>query len=215
MTNAERATAIARTLSMAEGRRDQLTSDVAASNTELAQKQAEFARYDAARLVGTWVSEKTREEVRTVFSSIGTSALQAIFGEDSSFDILFNETPSGKRQAQLAFCAGGVSGDVLRKGGNSAGAVLSTMLRRAMILLDNRLHNVLFADEPLYGIDAQKVEIMARLDRALVDNNGIQIVVITHDGEDEYREIADVSIEVVKGDDGISRPHITQREETV
>lgn len=201
-------------LSRAEGRRDQLLSDVRSLDAELTVKKNDFTRYDAARIVGTWVSECTREDVRSVFASIGTAALQAVFGEDSGFDILFRETDSGKRQAQLIFSAGGVSGDVLRKGGNSAGAVLSTMLRRAMILLDTNLHKTLFADEPLYGIDASKVEIMARLDRELVDNNGLQVIVITHDGEDDYKELADVVVEVRK-ENGISKPIVTAREEQV
>jgi ABC-type molybdenum transport system ATPase subunit/photorepair protein PhrA len=203
---------ISRTLSMAEGRRAQLQQDLQSLDTELKQKQQEFETYDAARLVGTWISDTTREDVRTVFASIGSSALQAIFGGDSSFDILYNETKSGKRQAQLAFTVDGVSGDVLRKGGNSAGAVLSTMLRRAMILLDPRLANLLIADEPLYGIDATRVSTMAALDRALVDENGMQLIIITHDGEDDYRELADVVIEVSKVD-GVSQAKITQREE--
>lgn len=205
---------VASTISRAQGRRDQLASDIWNLETELSKKQHEFAVYDAARLIGTWAAEKTREDVRIVFSSIGTSALQAIFGGDSSFDIVFTETNSGKRQAQLSFCVDGVGGDVLKKGGNSAGAVLSTMLRRAMILLDPRLENILIADEPLYGIDAQKVSIMAQLDRALVDNNDLQLIVITHDGEDDYKELADVVIEVSKVD-GVSRAKITQREEKV
>ncbi len=201
-------------LSRAQGRRDQLVADIDELSADLASKRREFDVYDAARIIGTWVSESTREDVRVVFSSIGTAALQAIFGDDCNFDIVFNETDSGKRQAQLAFCIDGVGGDVLRKGGNSAGAVLSTMLRRAMILLDSRLANILVADEPLYGIDSQKVSIMARLDRALVDNNNLQLVVITHDGEDDYKEIADVVIEVTKKD-GVSRASIAVREETV
>lgn len=201
-------------LTRAEGRRDQLQADTIELSKKLEETREEFQCYDAARIIGTWVSESTREDVRQVFSSIGTSALQAVFGEDSGFDIVFRETEDGKRQAQLIFSAGGVSGDVIRKGGNSAGAVLSTMLRRAMILLDGRLTNTLFADEPLYGIDAGKVSIMAQLDRQLVDNNGLQLVVITHDGEDDYKELADVVIEVRK-ENGISRVSTTCREETV
>ena len=190
------------------GRRDELRERLADLDDEITSRTNTLRCHDSARIIGQWLTDQTRSDVQAIFGGIGTAALRAVFGPAARFAIDFTETPAGKRQAILLAEADGVVGDPVRKSGNSVSAVLSTVLRRAMILLHPRLRNVLIADEPLYGIDSGRLSDMAQIDREMVDDHGLQIIVITHEGEECYRELADVILDVEK-QDGESRIEIT------
>ena len=201
------------------GRRDQIRQQLADLERRLSETNRTWQRHEGARLIGQWLTERTREQVRAVFSSIGTAALQAVFGPTAGFSIESDVTESGQRRAFLTAHDGSVSGDVADKSGNSVAAVLSTMLRRAVIIMHPKLDNILIADEPLYGIDASRFEDMARIERQMVDDHGMQIVVITHGGAEDYDAVADVSIRARKeyigaGDTvGVTRLEIEDRRE--
>ena len=184
------------TLQRAQGRRDQLQHQLSDIHQKETATLKRWKTYEGGRIVGQWLTDTTRENVQTIFGGIGTAAVQAVFGKDASFTIEFTETERGIRRAQLLVEADGVIGDPTHKSGNSVAAVLSTVLRRAMILLHPRLRNILIADEPLYGIDSGRVRDMAEIDRQMVDEHDMQLVVITHEGAEDYWELADTRIMV-------------------
>ena len=183
------------------GRRDLLKEDVKARSAEAEQLHGDWKLHEAVTIIGRFATEKTRNRVKQVFDGIGTSALQAVFDADSTFSLEFVQTPSGKRQARMVAHVGDVKGDPLLTSGNSTAAVLSTVLRRAVIILHPKLLNLLIADEPLSGLDTGRVRELALIDRDMVDDHGMQYIAIVHEGDDEYTEIADsiVSVDMVNG----------------
>ena len=190
-------------LSQASGRREQLQLQQGRLHALRIESEQGWRRYEAARIIGLYITDETRKDIKRTFDGIGTAAMQAVFGPQSSFSIEFDQTEANRRRAWLTVDTGGVAGDVQDKSGNSAGAVLSTMLRRAMVLLNPALANVMVLDEPLYGIDDGKVGDMAEIDREMVDAHELQIICITHQGAEEYRQLADVVIDA-RREDGVT-----------
>jgi ABC-type dipeptide/oligopeptide/nickel transport system ATPase component len=195
------------------GRRAQVQTQLAAADEKLKTVLSQWKIDETARIIGVHVTEKTRKRVKSIFDGIGTSALQAVFGPDSKFEIKFDQTESQRRRAWFCVDTAGVQGDPTQKSGNSMEAVLSTMLRRAVIILHPQLTNFLACDEPLSGIDVDKQPGMALLDREMVDAHGMQILVVTHDSAQAFADQADAVIEVERTGPRTSGVNIWQRKE--
>ena len=191
-------------LQRALGKRDTLLQDYSKLHDYYDEIQDRYIIAESARLIGQYLTEQGRTEIKNIFEGIGTAALKAIFGETAEFHVDYRKTDSDTRQAFLRVSIGNVSGDPLTNSGNSVAAILSTLLRRAVIILDPTLRNILICDEALSGIDEGKMEDVAVIDREMVDSQGMQLITITHDGVTEYLSLADTVIEV-KMVDGISQ----------
>ena len=179
------------------GKRDHLRDDLKKLQAYHDEMQERYITAESARLIGQYLTEQGRTEIKNIFEGIGTAALKVIFGDDAEFHVDYRKTDSDTRQAYLRVSAGNVSGDPLTNSGNSVAAVLSTLLRRAVIILDPALRNILICDEPLSGLDASKMEDVATIDREMVDNQDMQLIIITHAGVENYLKLADTVIEVI------------------
>lgn len=196
-------TAIAQRIHTIVGRRDATADELSSSRAKVTTLQHEWDRDESARIVGQYLTERARDDVQSVFGGVGTAALQALFGPEIKFSVEFDETPkSGKRRAHLVVEERGVKGDPLARSGNSVAGVLSTILRRAMIVLHPKLRNVLIADEPLSALDTGRQPEMAEIDRQMCDDQGLQYIVITHEGEGNYEGLADVVHRMRMGPEG-------------
>ena len=184
------------------GQRDIVTKSLESARASAASLQRDWDLNESARIVGQWLTERARNDIQQVFGGVGTAALQALFGSEIEFSVEFDETPAGKRRAHLVVSERGVRGNPLSKSGNSVAGVLSTTLRRAMIILHPGLRNVLVADEPLSALDTGRQPEMAEIDRQMCDKHNLQYIVITHEGDDVYKGIADVVHTVRMGPDG-------------
>ena len=135
-----------------------------------------------------------------VMEDITTTALQTMFGDDIKSVWRMSEADK-KPQIEVLVETDGGLGDPLRTCGNSVSAVLSGIIRRAFLLMTPQEHT-LFADEPLYGIDSEKITQMASVDRDIVDETGIQYIIVTHEGAGSYKNVAEVTINVSRGIEG-------------
>lgn len=178
------------------GRRTQVETQLGAARSKLESLRSEWALDESARIIGVHITEKTRSRVKSIFDGIGTAALQSVFGDGSQFSVEFDQTETQKRRAWLCVDSAGVKGNPTEKSGNSVAAILSTMLRRAVIILHPELRNIIFCDEPLEGIDIQKQPGMAAIDREMVDAHGLQMIIVTHAASDAYADKADVVVQV-------------------
>ena len=186
------------------GKRDQLLDDKKKLQAYHDEMQERYITAESARLIGQYLTEQGRNEIKSIFEGIGTAALKVIFGDDAEFHVDYRNTEGNTRQAYLRVTAGNVTGDPLTNSGNSVAAVLSTLLRRAVIILDNSLRNILICDEPLSGLDRGKMGDVAIIDREMVDNQNMQLIIITHSGVEDYIALADTVVEVSKVD-GVSK----------
>lgn len=191
-------------LQRALGRRDQLLQDHDKLKEYYDEMQSRYITAESARLIGQYLTEQGRTEIKNIFEGIGTAALKAIFGGTAEFHVDYRKTDSDTRQAFLRVSIGNVSGDPLTNSGNSVAAILSTLLRRAVIILDPMLRDILICDEPLAGLDESKMGDIATIDREMVDSQNMQLITITHEGKENYIEMADTVIEVTMID-GISK----------
>jgi hypothetical protein len=73
---------------------------------------------------------------------------------------------------------------------------ITSFLLRLMVTLSHRpeLRRVILLDEAFGGMQEEKVPVMARLLRQLVDDTGIQLIFVTQDRQ--YADVADVVIDV-------------------
>jgi hypothetical protein len=202
-------------IEQAKGARATLLQQLAANGTQLAAAERNWRRFEGARILGTRLTSETRERVSSMFSAIGTAALEATFGPAASFSVEFDESTDAKiRRATLVASDGIVSGDPTEKSGNSVSSVLSTLLRMAVIIIHPRLRNLLVADEPLYGIDPSRHGVVVAVHKDLVQGHGLQEIIISHDAADELADAADVVIEVSRADERApSRVKVTRKRE--
>jgi hypothetical protein len=189
------------------GAQTALRSQLAIANSKLDNVDTQWKLYETAKQVGTRITTQTRERVAAIFGGIGTSALRVIFSDQAEFSIRFDGEEDAKtRRAWLLVSDGNVAGDPTKKSGNSVNSVLSSLLRMAVVILHPGLSKFVALDEPLYGVNESKFSAVADVYRDLVDNHQLQTVVITHSGAAEFKEVADVVIEVSRPDP--SKPSI-------
>jgi len=194
------------------GRRAQISADLGQAKVSLEATRREWALDETARIVGVHVTDRTRQRVQSIFGGIGTAALQAVFGDGSDFRIEFDQTESQRRRAFFCVETNGVRGDPMEKSGNSVAAVLSTILRRAVVILHPELRNLLIADEPLEGVDAQKQNGLVQIDREMCDSHSLQLVVVSHIASEMYQDIADVVVQVERDSPRTSQVQVTKRD---
>lgn len=187
---------IGRKIAQYEGRKVELEEQKAALSDKLDTAVNERASLYTAAQIGQWITDRVRSKVRNIFTNVGTKALQAIFGPDTKFLMQTDITDAGNRRCRLLIERDGVIQDPVRASGNSVGAVLSTLLRRLVILLHPDLSNVIIADEPLYGIDRGRADQMAMVDREMCDEHDMQFIGIMHETDEAYQRLCDTWVTV-------------------
>jgi hypothetical protein len=200
----------ARTLDRLHGRRTQLQESLHRIEQDVEEGQTRLRRNEAAGIIGRKITDDTREIVSNVFSSIGTAALRSVLDPEADFRIEFSETEGGRRRADLIATCGGVGGNVVDKGGNSAASILSAALRRSVIILHGGLQNLVAADEPLDSVDVGKLGGAAAMDSELVREHGMQLVVVSHHAAEEYASLCDVLL-TVRMENGVSVVDVEDR----
>lgn len=157
------------------------------------------------------LEEAWRKDFERSVEGIITEGIQLVFGDDSVFKVVTSvkagasainfelETPDGNIQ------------NILDSEGASVAQVVSFLLRVLLILSHKpALRKVIILDEPFVGISARVRPNFQTLLRRIVDDTGIQLIMVTHDPS--YVDLADIVYEVKK-DKGVATVKCIQRRE--
>jgi DNA repair exonuclease SbcCD ATPase subunit len=182
---------------------------------ELAQRQCELAelREQLDRVAGvlTRIGAERDATMRNQIEALVSAGLQAIFTEKLTFHLV--ESIS-RGTSQIDFCvkthlADGSSytTDVLSARGGGLAATVGLLLRVVVLLLSRQTYpestpDILVLDETLAMLSSDRLEAAGVFLRSLVENTGLQIILVTH--QEELAEAADITYRLSLVD-GITR----------
>lgn len=181
--------------------------DVNRKGVEAAQADAEDARQrriltEAARQVLEKVRVEEADRAQGVVANLVTTGLRLVFGEQYTFKI---ETKilRGLPHLDMWIQTEEEDLDIVDSHGGGLAEVVSFLLRVVMVVLDSSAteHKTLILDEPFSHLSDGYVPRMASFLRTLVDQTGVQLIVVSH--EKELAQEADFAYEFVRGSGGV------------
>ncbi len=177
----------------------QVQADIAALTADI----DDLAR---AAAVLTSIGEQRQAAAQAQIETLVTKGLQTIFGDDLTFHLV--PVVRGNRP-EVDFVVRSAMGNVVvdtpvidARGGGLA-AVVGFLLRLVILLLSpGRQDSVLVLDETFAHVSAEYEPRLAEFLRELVDQTGVQIILVTH--SDAFSDAADVRYRFVL-DRGVTR----------
>lgn len=151
--------------------------------------------HDKAAGMLTQLGEDRQHDAQKQIESLVTQGLQAIFGDDLTFHVV--PQIRGKRP-EIDFLVRSrlddgtiVDTDVMEARGGGLAATVGFMLRLVVLLLSrSRQETVLFLDETFAHVSSDYLPRLAEFLRKLVDETGVQVIMVTH--QDEFSGYADI-----------------------
>ena len=177
--------------------RDELTELIAelTATVELEQQ--------AAALLNS-IGDERQDRVRTQIEGIVTHGLQLIFGGELSFHLV---TATRANATTVDFIVRTTFADgetldtpVMDARGGGVASVVGFLLRLTVLLLTPGARRLMLLDESFAQVSAEYEPRIAEFLRAIVDQTGIQIVMVTH--SDAYSDAADTVYRFALDDDG-------------
>ena len=189
----------------AEARLDSLRSVVSTAQDKT-EALTDLKRTTAsAKAVLEKVSSREAENVQMAVSNLVTSGLQAVFGPFYAF-VIEPKIERGRPSVNMFVKVAGRTqdeeehdSDIVNSHGGGLAAVISFLLRVVVISLEGG--KLLIADEPFSHLSAEYVPRMASFLRDLVDQTGIQMILVSH--ESALAEAADKTYRFVQGPAGV------------
>ena len=182
----------------AEGRLDSLRSTLKIAQDKADRAAESRVTTDAAKVVLEKVSSDRFDSVQASVSNLVTSGLQAVFGPRYVF-VVEPKIERGRPSIDMWVNHDGENLDIVDGHGGGLAAVVSFLLRVVVVSLEGG--KVLIADEPFSHLSAEYVPRMATFLRDLVDQTGIQMILVSH--ESALAEAADVAYRFVQGPAGV------------
>lgn len=133
-----------------------------------------------------------RKQVANGVTKLATGAMADIFGPTAGCELEYEQygERGAFRPVFSAWDQDGIRANPMAGMGGSAAQIIGTALR-VLFLIKSRGAPFIFLDEPVDGVDGINVEAVAVWLRQLCDDLGIQIIVISHLGEEIFEEAAD------------------------
>lgn len=186
----------------ARSRVDRQTGEARALYTRGQQLQGEIASlreqiglHERATTLLANIGEQRQADTQKRIETLVTQGLRTIFGDDLFFHLV--PVTRGKRpEVDLVIRSTLGNGttvdtDVMDARGGGLSATVGFLLRVVVLLLSaNRQDTVLFLDETFAHVSAEYEGRLAEFLRQLVDQTGIQVVMVTH--SDAFTDLADV-----------------------
>jgi len=128
------------------------------------------------------LSEATQNKVHGEISSVVTSCLQSVFGEEKAytFSIVF-EQKRGKTEARLVFIREGHELEPLKESGGGCADIAGLALRLSCLVLSKpQRRRVLILDEPFKGVSEEYRSLVPELLMTLAKEMKCQIIFVTN-----------------------------------
>ena len=166
------------------GQAQALEQSVNRLTEEVAAQKALAETYEMTAALFTSYSEAEHDELRQRIESLVTFGLQCVFGDELSFRV----KPGTKAgQAILEFAVVSmiegeeVETDVMEARGGGLAAIIGFVLRVVVLSLGpDTSRRFLLLDETFGMVSAEYQEPLSSLLRQLVDQTGLQILLVTH-----------------------------------
>lgn len=160
--------------------------------TLITQADAEVTLYTKAALVLTSIGEDRQATTQATIEQLVTKGLQAIFTDGLSFHLV--PVVRGNRPEVDFIVRSYLDGQVVdtpvmdARGGGLA-AIIGFLLRLVVLLLAHGRDTTLFLDETFAHLSADYEQRLAEFLKDLVDQTGVQIVMVTH--SEAFLDLAD------------------------
>lgn len=172
--------------------RDLAKRGLTEAETELTELKTRLDAAEEALLAAQSIARDIQEQVHQRISEIVSTCVQAVFGENYSFNIEFVERRS-KTEADLRLLKDDVPRDLLTECGGGVVDIVSFALRVAALTLHRpELMPLLVLDEPFKYLSASYRPAAAELLQTLSDDLDIQIVMVTHIPELEIGKVIEL-----------------------
>lgn len=158
-----------------------LRFSLSSERERLEQAKTVLAHTQTAREVLQAITQAVQQKAHRRISSVVTSCLRAVFGEEAYiFKIQFDKK-RGKTEARLRFLRDGLDADPLTACGGGMVDVAAFALRIACLSLHRpRLSRVLVLDEPFRFVSATYQDNVRTMLEKLAKDLHLQIIFITH-----------------------------------
>ena len=155
-----------------------------------------------------------QEDIKKVFEELVTQSLQAIFGEEYSFE-LESRISRGKPEIELFIVENGVRySPKYEKGGGIIDVVAFSLRIVSWAIREPRSQNTMILDEPFRCLHKEVLSFLSEMMQKISEELGLQIICITH--ENQIAIVAEFSENnkafYVRQIDGISEVEETKRE---
>ncbi|MEK0346433.1 MAG: hypothetical protein QQN65_06340 [Nitrosopumilus sp.] len=173
--------------------------DLSKNKSEL-DKQVDVL--EQARSVMSHVGVLAQHEIKQVIEELVTQALQAVFGEDYSFEV-DDQIQRNKPETNFYVVVRGHRRSLKSELGGGIVDLIAFCLRVVLWAINTpRTSNTIILDEPLKFVDKTRLEYVGVMIKKLSEMLGIQFIIVSH--EDQLIEAADRAY-LVEQVDGISK----------
>jgi DNA repair exonuclease SbcCD ATPase subunit len=151
---------------------------------EIAQLTESQRLYGQVGALLTSIGEGLQNEAQRQIEGLVTRGLQTIFGDDLSFHIV-QEVKANAAQVDFVIRSKAegaeVETPVMESRGGGLAAVVGFLVRLVVLLLSkDRQESIMFLDETFGHVSVEYEPRLAEFIREIVDNTGVQIVLVTH-----------------------------------
>ncbi len=182
-----------RTLDRQAGEAAALTRQEKVLHAEIEHLTALHADLTRAAAVLTSIGEERQADAQRTVEQLVTKGLHAIFGADLSFHlvpVVRGNRPEIDFVVRSRLDGADMDTPVMDARGGGLAATIGFLLRLVVLLLSrDRQDSVLFLDETFAHLSAEYEPRLAEFLRDLVDQTGVQIVMVTH--SDAFSDLAD------------------------
>lgn len=147
--------------------------------TEKANCQSEIESLEDSKKIVFEIGEELHRIILAVFSEIGTTCIQAVFGEGYSYEMRGKISRGTLAIEHVVLDGGGNALNPLQATGGGLVDVLAFALRLASLILSGS-EQLLILDEPFRFLSRDKLPIIKEAVSVLSEQYGIQIIMVTH-----------------------------------
>jgi len=145
---------------------------------EKAQCQIELESLEKTKSIVFEIGEELHGIILAVFSEIGTTCVQAVFGENYKYEMR-GKISRGLLAIEHVVLDGMHELNPLQATGGGLVDVLAFALRLASLILSGK-ERILILDEPFRFLSRDKLHIIKEAVSVLSEQYGIQVIMVTH-----------------------------------
>ncbi len=163
---------------------DHIEKTIKEEKLHLASAEKLLLQSQKAQEILQLVAQAVQQKAHDRISSVVTSCLVSVFGDEAyGFKIVF-ERKRGRTEAVLRFAKRGLEVDPMTAAGGGVVDVAAFALRVSCLMLHRpRLSKVVVLDEPFRFVSAEYQENVGRMLEELASDLDLQVIMVTHNEE--------------------------------
>lgn len=147
-----------------QGQRELLSQQLSTANSSLAIARTRADLLARAEQVLMYLGVSLRQSLKATIEPLCTTAMQDVWGPEAGFEILFEQTDSGRHKATIVTHSEHFSGPPGDTDGESVKELLSLVIRIALVILHYpAMAPLVIMDEPLSALDTKNLPAVGSL----------------------------------------------------